>query len=171
MRKISDKRKGMRVSFGRAFGGVGRTGSATTAIGRLFLTRRGGIGGQNSANAALRMAVAGFFVGSLVLLVYTSDGFRYTPRDLFPYSKCDIFYLEVTGKRQTLTPKHACAVESAAFHHPNRTVCLGMNLPISKLAKAKKQFNNVENLFIVPLDLDTIFRWTPLSEWWTEDFR
>ena len=29
----------------------------------------------------------------------------------------------------------------------------------------------MSNLFVVPLDLDTIFRWTPIQEWWAEEFK
>ena len=45
---------------------------------------------------------------------------------------CDIITFEVSGKT-SLEPRQACAVESAALHHPNRTVCLGMRAPLPLL--------------------------------------
>jgi hypothetical protein len=53
----------------------------------------------------------------------------------------------------------------------SRTVCLGVKAPLTTLKSAKNQFRNVTNLFVVPLDLDTIFRWTPIQDWWSEDFK
>ncbi len=52
-----------------------------------------------------------------------------------------------------------------------RTVCLVMRAPLPHLKAAKAQFENVTNLFVVPMDLDTIFRWTPIQDWWGEDFK
>ena len=34
---------------------------------------------------------------------------------------CDIIFLEVSlNRRVAMDPRHACSVESAAMHHPNR---------------------------------------------------
>ena len=42
---------------------------------------------------------------------------------------------------------------------------------MSQLSKAKQQFNNVENIFVLPMELDSVFRWTPLGSWWEEEFQ
>ena len=46
-----------------------------------------------------------------------------------------------------------------------------MRAPLPLLKAVKRQFSNVTNLFVVPLDLDTIFRWTPIQDWWAEEFK
>ena len=46
-----------------------------------------------------------------------------------------------------------------------------MRAPLPLLKAAKRQFANITNLFVVPIDLDTIFRWTPIQDWWAEEFK
>ncbi|TRY75690.1 hypothetical protein TCAL_04785 [Tigriopus californicus] len=113
-------------------------------------------------------------VSTLVLVLINSDSEPYTPKDYMRYSQCDIIFLEVTIK-PTLSPRQACSVESAAVAHPNASICLAMSMVdysnIAVLKPTKEQFQNLENVFVIPLNYDSIFRWTPLEHWWREEFQ
>jgi lactosylceramide 4-alpha-galactosyltransferase len=86
------------------------------------------------------------------------------------YKNCDIIFLELTD-RKIIEPRHACSIESAAFHHPNNTICLGLKNNLEILKSNMEQFSNLKNVLILPLNLDVLFEWTPLYPWWTEEFK
>lgn len=113
-------------------------------------------------------------ISTLVLVLINSEAETYTPKDYKRFSQCDIIFLEVTVKPM-LSARQACSVESAALTHPNASICLAMSLDssdnLAALKPTKKQFQNLENVFVIPLDYDTIFRWTPLEHWWREEFQ
>ncbi len=92
------------------------------------------------------------------------------------YKSCDVIFLRtsIEGRRTLrLGAREACAVESAAMHMPNATVCVAMAVEGDSrlLAPARNQLRNVDNAFVVPLDFDAVFRGTPLDAWWKEDFQ
>ena len=86
----------------------------------------------------------------------------------------------IDGK--VLNPMFECNVEAAVKHHPNATVCLLIHskdaLTLSRIGDDLQkivQYHNTTDanrqLLVLPLNLDAIFRRTPLHDWWNEDLQ
>ncbi|XP_069164091.1 alpha-1,4-N-acetylglucosaminyltransferase-like [Procambarus clarkii] len=63
------------------------------------------------------------------------------------------------------TPRQACAVESAAHHHPHRQVLLMVTAPAVRPHPLLQIVEDLGNVELVYLDLDQVFAGPPLQSW------
>ena len=56
-----------------------------------------------------------------------------------------------------------------------QTVCVLGGRPfyhdLSTLDHLRSQLSHLVNVAAIPLDADSLFRWTPMQEWWAEEFK
>jgi len=76
----------------------------------------------------------------------------------------DIVFLETSG-RTGLKARDGCALESAALHHPHRSVVLYSISPTDPKDSYRMALRNVSKVKFQFLDLQELFRDTPLQEW------
>lgn len=129
----------------------------------------------------------------MVLLVRDAPflpGFRPELVDIMEYKECDVFFTEFFPPPAVITsfpkamiqgtildPTFECNVEAAIKHHPNLTVCLLIHSEdqeqISDISEDLKAIPETHNgtLKVLPLNMDVIFRQTPLDDWWREDLQ
>ena len=85
-----------------------------------------------------------------------------------------IVFLE-TSERMDPTPLVSCAVESAAKVYPEQPVLLlmkglnnSMQLPLNSTSPALSLLSAIDNVFLFPLDMKSLFEDTPLFSWYTQ---
>ncbi|XP_036287245.1 lariat debranching enzyme isoform X5 [Pipistrellus kuhlii] len=85
-----------------------------------------------------------------------------------------IVFLE-TSERMEPSPLVSCAVESAARVYPEQPVVFFMKglssstpLPPNSTYPAFSLLSAIDNVFLVPLDMKSLFEDTPLSSWYTQ---
>nr|XP_020724958.1 alpha-1,4-N-acetylglucosaminyltransferase isoform X2 [Odocoileus virginianus texanus] len=85
-----------------------------------------------------------------------------------------IVFLE-TSERMEPTPLVSCAVESAAKVYPEQPVLLlmkglnnSMQLPPNSTSAALSLLSAIDNVFLFPLDMKSLFEDTPLFSWYTQ---
>jgi hypothetical protein len=121
-----------------------------------------------TAARLLMLGIIGWLAVSFVADI-SSDGAR--PAGPRPdYGRCDEFMVE-TGRAARLTTPQACAIESAAHHHPNHTVCLAVLTDDGNFSWTglRRRLRSVDNLKVMPLelvDLARLFEWSPVKEVW-----
>ena len=76
-----------------------------------------------------------------------------------------IWFVETSGRGE-LTPRELCAVESAAFHHPNITVYMLFTSPLINRNQVKEMMSMYSNLQPRYLNLDSLFSGSPLAQLW-----
>ncbi|XP_069956326.1 lactosylceramide 4-alpha-galactosyltransferase-like [Cherax quadricarinatus] len=82
-----------------------------------------------------------------------------------PLTPNTIFFTE-TSCALKFSPKKACAVESAAHHHPHRPVLLLVTAPAILHPQPLLQIvEDLENVELAYLDLDQVFSEPPLKSW------
>ncbi|KAK8392154.1 hypothetical protein O3P69_017631 [Scylla paramamosain] len=82
-----------------------------------------------------------------------------------PLRQDAIFFLQ-TSCTATFTAREACAVESAARHHPRRPIQVLLTTPTLNAAHPLLQVvKGVGNIHLSWLDLDQVFSAAPLEEW------
>ncbi|XP_036188357.1 lariat debranching enzyme isoform X5 [Myotis myotis] len=85
-----------------------------------------------------------------------------------------IVFLE-TSERTEPSPLVSCAVESAAKVYPEQPVVFfmkglssSMQLPPNSTNPAFSLLSAIDNVFLIPLDMKSLFEDTPLSSWYTQ---
>ncbi|XP_030050251.1 alpha-1,4-N-acetylglucosaminyltransferase-like isoform X1 [Microcaecilia unicolor] len=96
---------------------------------------------------------------------------QFTAEDIIK-SNMGIFMVETTEKLE-LSPLAACAIESAAQTYPDRSVYFfmkgltkDMTITKSSFYKAIPLLSSIENVYILPLYFEDIFKDTPLDPWY-----
>ncbi|XP_023337059.1 alpha-1,4-N-acetylglucosaminyltransferase [Eurytemora carolleeae] len=104
----------------------------------------------------------------IFLFHYVADGFKNGPPPLefSKLEKCDIFMMHVDSSPK-LSIVQACSIDSVAFHHEDRKVCLGV-LKDAHVTVLKGELRNRDNLEIVYVDPDFLFSEDPLNHIWEQ---
>nr|XP_033772098.1 alpha-1,4-N-acetylglucosaminyltransferase-like isoform X2 [Geotrypetes seraphini]XP_033772110.1 alpha-1,4-N-acetylglucosaminyltransferase-like isoform X2 [Geotrypetes seraphini]XP_033772117.1 alpha-1,4-N-acetylglucosaminyltransferase-like isoform X2 [Geotrypetes seraphini]XP_033772127.1 alpha-1,4-N-acetylglucosaminyltransferase-like isoform X2 [Geotrypetes seraphini]XP_033772134.1 alpha-1,4-N-acetylglucosaminyltransferase-like isoform X2 [Geotrypetes seraphini]XP_033772144.1 alpha-1,4-N-ace len=102
----------------------------------------------------------------------TSNVSKPLSSDVIIKSNTGIFFVETTEKLEP-SPLAVCAVESASQTYPDRTIYFFMkgltkNMTITKSSfyKAIPLLSSMENVNILPLDLEEVVQDTPLYPWY-----
>ncbi|XP_044522617.1 alpha-1,4-N-acetylglucosaminyltransferase [Gracilinanus agilis] len=95
------------------------------------------------------------------------------PENIFKHGR-NIVFLETTDRLEP-SPLVSCAIESAARIYPERPIIFLMkgldnnsiHLPLNATYSAFSLLSAIKNVFLFPLDMETLLKETPLFSWYT----